>query len=401
MSYTYSNEIKYADTGDLDAFGRLRVSNVTSLLEIKHVYNNLPLLVDQKIGGTGNAVWSSTNSEVVMSVSTTGDYAIRQTKSRGIYQPGKGQIMEASFGNLELETDVIKRVGYFSSVTTAPYNSGFDGYFLESDGTSITFQIWQSGTLIHSSDSSTWFTTDYDFSLLDLTKTQLMITDFQWLGVGRVRFGMVVDGTFRLFDAHTGANSLSTVYMKSPNQPIRYEIRSTGGSGTFNMICSQVSLEGTVNNLQQSTTIDGFQQVTCGAGNATYPILGYRLNSGYLGANITLSDIQSLCGTATDYLVSVQLNPTLSAPGTFSNITNTPVDSALGNGTITVATPGTIIAEFIGSGTSPQVDSFEFKDNILRPGIGIDGYQDEVWICIKTIANNQKYRTVTNLSFFI
>lgn len=401
MSYTYSNEIKYADTGDLDAFGRLRVSSVTSLIEIKHVYNNLPLLVDQKIGGSGSAVWSSPNSEVVMSVSTTGDYVIRQSKSRGIYQPGKSQIMEASFGNIELETGVIKRVGYFSTITTAPYNSGFDGYFLESDGTSITFQIWHNGTLVHSGDSSTWFTTDYDFSLLDLTKTQLMVTDFQWLGVGRVRFGMVVDGTFRLFDAHTGTNSLSKVYMKSPNQPIRYEIRSTGGSGTFNMICSQVSLEGTINNLQQSTIIDGFEQVTCGAGNATYPILGYRLNSGYSGANITLSDIQTLCGTATDYLVSIQLNPTLSAPGTFTNITNTPVDSALGNGIITVTTPGTIIAEFIGSGTSPQVDTFEFKDNILRPGIGIDGYQDEVWICIKTIANNQKYRTVTNLSFFI
>jgi hypothetical protein len=405
MSYTYSNKIRYADTGDLDAFGRLRVSSVTSLIELKHVYDNLPLLVDQKVSGVGaTATWSATNSQVAMAVTNNNEYVIRQTRSRGIYQPGKGQIMEASFGNLQLETNVIKRVGYFSTTTVAPYNSSFDGYFLESDGSTgiISFQIWQSGTLIHSSPSTSWLTTEYDFSLLDLTKTQLMVTDFQWLGVGRVRFGMVVDGTFRLLDTHTGADSLTAVYMKSPNQPIRYEIRSVGGSGTFNMICAQVSLEGSINNLQQSTSINGFNQITCGVAG-TYPLFGYRLNSSYSGANITLSDIQSLIGTAgTDCFFTIQLNPTLSgALGGWVNITNTPVDYELGNGTVTVSASGTTIASFLGTGNTTQVDNFQFKDNILRPGLGIDGTQTEVWLCVTTTANNVKLRSSANLSFFI
>ena len=69
-----------------------------------------------------------------------------------------------------------------------------------------------------------------------------MFTDFQWLGVGRVRFGVVIDGQFKLFTTSTGTNNLDNVYMKSPNQPVRYEIRSVSGgaSGSFNMICSQV-----------------------------------------------------------------------------------------------------------------------------------------------------------------
>lgn len=405
MSYTYSNKIRYEDTADLDAFGRLRVSSVTSLIELKHVHDNLPLLVDEKVSGVGaSAVWSSPNSEVVMSVTNNNEYVIRQTRSRGIYQPGKGQIMEASFGNLELQTNVIKRVGYFSSTTVAPYNSSFDGYFLESNGSTgiISFQIWHNGTLVHSSPSTSWLTTNYDVSLLDLTKTQLMVTDFQWLGVGRVRFGMVVDGTFRLFDTHTGSNTLTTVYMKSPNQPVRYEIRSTGGSGSFNMICSQVSLEGSINNLQQSTAINGFNQITCGVAG-TYPLLGYRVNSSYSGANITLSDVQTLIGTAgTDCFFTIQINPTFSGSlGGWNNIPNTPVDYELGNGTISVSSTGTIIASFLGAGSSSQVDNFQFRDNVLRPGIGIDGTQTEVWICATTTANNVKLRSAVNLSFFI
>ena len=404
MSYTYSNRIRYEDTSDLDSFGRLRVSSVTSLIELKHVHDNLPLLVDQKVSGVGaSATWSFANSQVAMAVTNNNEYVIRQTRSRGIYQPGKGQIMEASFGNFALQTNVIKRVGYFSATTVAPYNSGFDGYFLESDGQTgvISFQIWKNGTLTYSSPSTSWLTEDYDASLLVWTDTQLMVTDFQWLGVGRVRFGMVIDGTFRLFTVHTGTNNLTEVYMRSPNQPVRYEIRSVGGAGTFNMICSQVSLEGSINNLQQSSAINGFNQITCGVAG-TYPLLGYRLNSGYVGANITLSDVQSLIGTSgTDCFFTIQLNPTLSGALAFSNITNTPIDYALGNGTVTVTAAGTTIAAFLGSGSAAQVDNFEFKDNVLRPGIGIDGTQTEVWLCATTTANNVKLRSSANLSFFI
>jgi len=183
-----------------------------------------------------------------MSVSTTNDYVIRQGVARGIYQPGKGQIFEASFSNFQLQTNVIKRVGYFTTSSTAPYNSVVDGFLLESNGqtNTISFQIWQSGVTTYSAATSSWLTTDYDVTNINWSKTQLMFVDFQWLGVGRVRFGLVIDGQFKLFTAGTGTNNLNNVYMKSPNQPIRYEIRSVSGgaAGTLNMICSQISLEG-------------------------------------------------------------------------------------------------------------------------------------------------------------
>jgi len=148
MSFIYNNEVKYSDSSNLDAFGRLRTSNVTSLLEYKHVYDKLPIVINEVTAGTATSIFDKPNSQVVMSVSTTNDYVIRQGVARGIYQPGKGQIFEASFSSFQLQTNVIKRVGYFTTSSTAPYNSVIDGFLLESNGQTniISFQIWQSGT---------------------------------------------------------------------------------------------------------------------------------------------------------------------------------------------------------------------------------------------------------------
>ena len=406
MSFIYNNAIKYSDSSNLDAFGRLRTSNVTSLLEYKHVYDKLPLVINEVTAGTATSVFDKPNSQVVMTVSTNNDYVIRQGVARGIYQPGKGQIFEASFSNFQLQTNVIKRVGYFTTSTVAPYNSIVDGFFLESNGqtNTISFQIWQSGTTTFSAASTSWLTTDYDVTNINWSKTQLMFTDFQWLGVGRVRFGVVIDGQFKLFATSTGTNNLNNVYMKAPNQPVRYEIRSVSGgaAGSFNMICSQISLEGSINSLQKSSSVTAFTAQTKPTAYVTYPVLGYRLNSNYDGANITLSDVQTLNITNPskgDYIVTIQYNPTLSSSSSWTNITNTPIQYSLSTGQ-TITTEGHIITTFLGSGNSVQVDNFEFKDNMIKPGLRVNGTPDEIWICVKSNLANQDYRASINLSYF-
>jgi hypothetical protein len=406
MSFIYNNAIKYSDSTNLDAFGRLRTSNVTSLLEYKHVYDKLPIVINEVTAGTATSVFDKPNSQVVMSVSTTNDYVIRQGVARGIYQPGKGQIFEASFSNFQLQTNVIKRVGYFTTSSTAPYNSVVDGFLLESNGqtNTISFQIWQSGVTTYSAATSSWLTTDYDVTNINWSKTQLMFVDFQWLGVGRVRFGLVIDGQFKLFTAGTGTNNLNNVYMKSPNQPIRYEIRSVSGgaAGTLNMICSQISLEGSINSLQKSSSVTAFTAQTKPTAYVTYPILGYRLNSTYEGANITLSDIQTLNITnpsKADFIITVQYNPTLSSSSSWTDISNTPIQYALSTGQ-TITTEGHIITSFLGSGSGTQVDNFEFKDNMIKPGIKVNGTADEIWICVKSTLDSQDFRASINLSYF-
>lgn len=415
MSYIYNNKIAYADTPNLDAFGRLRTSNITSLLEYKHIYNKLPLIVSEVVsGGTASSTFDYFNSQVVMSTSGASEYVIRQGKVRGIYQPGKGQIIEATFSNFQNEVNVIKRVGYFTTTTSAPYNSIYDGFVLESNGSAntISFQIWQSGTTIYSADSTSWLTTDYDVTNIDWSKSQLMYIDYQWLGVGRVRFGLVIDGVVKIFTTYTAANNINHVYMSSPNQPIRYEIRQVGASasgGTLNMICSQISMEGALNEISRTVGINAFNAQTISTAGTKYPLIGFRIASGgywdgavanLMGFNV----VNTTNGTKYDFLLTLELNPTLSSTATWTGITNTPIEYAIGDvgGARTVTSSGYILANTLGAGSSTQADKFDFGNNIVKPGINIDGTPDEVWLCIvPATSNSQSIRSSMNIQFYI
>jgi hypothetical protein len=101
-------------------------------------------------------------------------------------------MFEGSFSNFQIETNVIKRVGSFVSTTASTYNSIFDGFFLESNGITneISFQIWRSGTIVYSATTTIWDDSEFDPSNFNWSDTNLMQVDYQWLGVGRMRFGM-------------------------------------------------------------------------------------------------------------------------------------------------------------------------------------------------------------------
>jgi len=396
MSFIFDKKIQYEDTYDLDAFGRLRVSEITSLLEIKHLYDKQPLLIDEVNSG-GSSTFSS--SSVQMSVNS-GNYVIRQSFRSAIYQPGKSQIFEASFSNFQLETGVIKRVGYFSSTTVAPYNSSFDGFFLESDGTTnqITFQIWRSGTNVLSVNTSNWKTQFYDVSNIDWSKTQLMFCDFQWLGVGRVRFYIIINGEPKLFYEYSAANNDSFVYMTLPSQFIRYEISSTTGSGSFTQICSQVSMEGSFNSLYKPVVIDNTTERTLSTSGTNYPLIGFRLGANYRASKIILNNSSILQTTNDNFVLTLQKNPTLSAPIVWTSLTNTSVEYYLGTGAVSILTSGYTLASYIGKGSSLQNDVFDFIDSALTPGFYINGTPEPHFICIKPLSNNSKFRSVLSIN---
>ena len=403
MSYIYSNEMKYADSGNLDAFGRLRVSQTTTLLDVKHLYDKLPLFVDEERGGGGTSSWA--DACVTMSTSATNDFVVRQSIKAAPYQSGKSQIVETSFTNFATQSNVTKRVGYYTSGTSSSYGSGFDGFFLESNGTnnSISFQIWKGGTNIVTATSSSWLTAEYDAALIDWTKTQLILVDFQWLGVGRLRFYMVIDGTPRLFYDHSGMNNLSTVYMNVPNKPIRYEIRQSGaGSGSFGMICSGVSMEGSINSLYSTVAINDFVERTLATGGVTYAMLGIRLigSPTQIGVSGLIEAIDVLQTSNDNYIVTLQRMPTISGTPTWTNLTNTPIEYSFGAGALTVSQEGFTIGSFMGKAGALSQERLNMGDNAFSLGYHIDHTPEEWWICVRATSNTAKMRTGVNIKYF-
>ena len=192
--------------------------------------------------------------------------------------------------------------------------------------------------------------------------------------------------------------------MKSANQPIRYEIRQVGaGSGTLNMICSQVSMEGSLNNLNRTVGISAFSAQTMTTSGTKYPLIGYRLDPTKGGSSTLLSDVNTINTTnpsKADFYITIEFNPTLSSAASFRGITNTPIQYSLGGGR-TVTSSGQVLATFLGSGNGSQTDAFEFKDNMIKPGVNINGTSDEIWVCAVADGNNQLMRTSINLSYFL
>lgn len=403
MSYTYNNEITYSDSVNLDAFGRLRTSGLTTLLDIKHLYDKLPRQVDEAYSGTGTSSWK--NATVTMQTSDDGDYVIRQTIKSAPYQSGKSQLVEASFRSFQQQSFITKRVGYFTSDIVDPFDAGFDGFFLESDGSDgISFQIWNGGSNVLNANISSWLTSDYDPNLIDWQKTQLLLVDFQWLGVGRLRFYMVIEGIPRLFYEHIGMNNLDDVYMTNSNKPVRYEIRQNKVSvtGVFRMICSGVSMEGSINTLFHPLGIVDFTERTLPLANVDYAVIGIRLgaSASYMGASGHIEQFDILQTSNDNYLVTIQKAPQISGTATWIPVTNTPIEYSFGAPGLTVSTEGYRLASMMGKAGALTQERFEMGDSVFSLGYKINGTPEEWWLCIRPTNVNCKVRTGVNLRYF-
>jgi hypothetical protein len=68
---------------------------------------------------------------------------------------------------------------------------------------------------------------------LDLTKPQILWMDFEWLGVGNVRCGFIINGQYIVCHTYQNANVTGTsVYMTTAILPVRYEITNTAATAT-------------------------------------------------------------------------------------------------------------------------------------------------------------------------
>jgi hypothetical protein len=375
------------DTPFIDAAGRQRVSSPVPLIDLKHTKDKLPLFIDEVVIGGATSVHNVTNANVQMSVTNNLDAVIRQTFQRTNYQSGNSHFVECTFANIAPQTNVTKRVGYFSSNTTTPFNSNLDGLYLESSAGVVSVNMAKNGT-ITSITQSTWNIDKLDGTgasgiTADWTKSQILFIDFLWLGVGRVRFGFNINGKNIAVHEFNTANIGSSVYMVSPNQPIRYEIRSTGGAGTFDQICATVRTEGDGVTLGYNTSVNTGTTVSNYATIGTrYAALGVRLKNTHFDVQTELQTISFLGTSNDDYRWEIIVNPTITGAFTYNGVTNSSLEFAIGLGTPTV-TGGYIIA----SGYARQTTSINIPvNNLIKLGSSLAGVADTVVLTLTPIS---------------
>lgn len=283
-----------------DAFGRARVSEPFTLGDYKHLYSIDPDFVDV-YSGIGATVTFNVNqaAAILQSGISTNGYTIHQTKRYHHYMPGKSQLIYSSFNFGQPQQNVIKRTGYFDDR---------DGIYFEQDQNgNLNFVIRSFvnagiGNSERRIPQSQWNKDRLDGSGvsgfdLDITKTQLFFTDFEWLGVGRVRCGFSLDGKNIVAHEFYNSNNVDTVYMSNPNLPVRCEIRNTGAQvgagGSFIQICSTVMSEGGYTEAgREFSHATSLRSVGVGS---TVPVLAIKLKNSFKGypnrATVKLEDI--------------------------------------------------------------------------------------------------------------
>ena len=344
--------ITFADSNALTAFGRLATSQPQVLFNSQQQYGDDPTVWENLFVGTGAISFLPAESTMQMSTGGTANLAsaIRQTRLYHRYTPGQEQVIFQTFcmdGGATI-TNNTRRIGYFDAN---------NGIFLEVAGTTVSV-VQRTSTSGSASDAAkiaqaSWNVDTFGAGVLnpsgitiDWTKTQILVIDMQWLGVGRVRIGFDIDGVFYPCHYFKNANILTTVYMTTANLPCRLENFNTGtasGTATLRHICTSVTTGGGT----ESSYGHQFSYNTGGAGRAlangaTVPIISLQAkttgpNSARNTGQIVLKQYDIAVLGINPVFWQLVLNPTLTgaafasyATASITNVDNTATVTAGG-----------------------------------------------------------------------
>jgi hypothetical protein len=394
------------DSPSIDAFGRFRVSNPKTLFDSKVIFNdsdladsveNYPLFYDnQETSGSGTSTaYNANESSQTMTVgATTAGTRVRQTKMRFNYQPGKSQLVIMTFNMNGTASGIVKREGLFDEK---------NGLFLEFDETTVNFvrRTYVTGSAVDNEVAqASWNLDTMDGNgasgiTLDWDKTQILFFDYEWLGVGRVRMGFVVDGITVYAHEFLNTNVLDKVYMSTPNLPLRTEITNdgAGASESITQICSTVISEGGTTDLGslRYASTNGIH-VDCATENVIYAIIGIRLKSNYIGSSINIERLNMQLQTASHQGEWIWLlNPTVANTFTYADETKSAVQIARGGSTNTVTNGTPLEGGFIDSGSNAAGGAGTISGdahNAIKLGSLIDNTVDEMVLCFRPIGGS-------------
>ncbi len=406
MSYvpgqiTYSNSVSNTN---LDAFGRLRVSNPYTLFDSQNRYA-IDNQFDTSTATGGTTTYLSNESSVNLNVTTSsGSEVVRQTFRSFPYQPGKSLLVMATFVMNAPKANLRQRVGYFNTN---------DGVFLEQNDTAEPRFVVRTSTSGTASDArfaaqSAWNVDKLNGTgpsgiTLDLTKDQIMWYDFEWLGMGNARCGFIINGQFIVCNVFYTANILTSVYMKTAILPLRYEITNTGATAStssLKQVCSTVISEGGY----EQSSIDHVARRTslfASIGSTFVPLVSIRLKSTALGAVVLPNRVLVLPTTNQNYEVALVKNATLTGASWSAVPTDANVEFDVA---ATATTGGTIVqSDYVTTSGSGGVGILEAPTGYnwdLQIGASLTNVSDIYTIQIRTVSGATTGDAVASLSFY-
>lgn len=364
-----------------DLGSMLRVSTPTTISSITQNFGKAPLFMDEVTINGGVSVYNSgvTNMTVVSNTQAV----IRQSFQFHPYITGKPMEFEFTFNNFQPEENVVKRVGCFHSNTVTPFNLNLDGIYLESSNGEVKVVANNNGAISGEQTQFQWFDpldgTGLSGITIDWSLFQKLRIEWIYLGGGacaRIYLSVLnnVTVTEVLVAQIEHANINISPITRYCCQPIRFEIRSFGGAGTFGAICAGMSINGAEDLVYRNVGIDSGNTASSFSGAGTiYPILTMRIDPALRQKYFDFDNITVLSTSNDDMLVRIIRNPTFTGAAlTYNSVPNSGLQFATNNAganTIVAGSGNTIFAKIVRQGSN---FNSEIR-NSLRLGSDING----------------------------
>jgi len=391
-----------------DAFGRQRVSEPYTLFDSQNRYA-ADNQFNTSTSGTGTSTFNTNQSSVSMTVTSGGvGSVVRQSYRNMLYQPGKGLLVLATFQmDNGTSANLNQKVGYFNTQNGLFFQraGGINSFVLRtntsgtpSDSRAASQTEWNGDKLDGTGESGL---------TLDLSHPQILWMDFEWLGVGTVRCGFIINGQYIVCHTFDTANVYgTTVYMTTAILPVRYEITTTTSAvaATLTQICSSVISEGgfeatSIQHVARRTTILN----TINTAANFLPVVSIRLASTALGAVVLPNRIQFQPTTLQNYEIALIKNPVLTGAtwaATVPSDSNVEFDVAA----TAIATAGIIVQTgyIANSGGGGQADTlsptgFNWDQQI---GVSLTNVSDIYTLGVRTISGATTGDGVGSISFY-
>ena len=344
-----------------DLFGRIKISEPYTLFDSSHRYSQNGDFSDIT-ATSGTVTYNANQSTALLNVTTaSGSKVYRESTKVFPYQPGKSLQVMQTFVFAPAQANLRQRAGYFSRQ---------NGFYLEQDGTSVYLvkRSYVTGSIVETRVAQAdWNIDPLNGSgpsdlVLDLSKAQILWSEYEWLGVGSVRIGFAIDGYFIPVHAFHHANHINTTYMTTASLPVRFEIENTGATSaasTLKQVCVTVMSNGGYSRQTERWTASNPSAVT--VSGSFLPIVSIRLADGRTDSVVVPAGIGLMPTGAGNLEWAIIRNATLTNATTWSTHTTGNVQY---NTDATALTNGVIVRQGYFAGSNQATGAIDVYEGL-------------------------------------
>lgn len=385
------------DDFTLDSFERARVS--TPSIAFEYTFGAL-------LPSLSTTIWESTAVASGTIALTTNLYGCElntlvgagtgywiQSYNHIRYAPGISTLFRFTFNFNELITNLRQRLGMFTDQGTYPSTAG-DGIYIEADGASISvvrrYMTTGGAGAEERVPQASWNKDKMDGTgasgiTLNWTLAQHFTIEYQWLGVGTIRFGFET-GTNGIVWCHEmiSVNILSVPWSRTGTLPVRAEIHTLGAlavPGKLTLINCVVIQEADVLDMRGWKYFGANSGATAKLGGTAaglYPVMSLRAAStndltkrAKIVPTFLTVTVAVVATGATSLQVALLMLPTPNTAATFATTTAGSVTTVDTIATATTAITGVSIANWV---IPNVVGQYQFDLSTLNDSMNCIGY---------------------------